>query len=53
MREAVERARFGGEVPPMEELETLARKVERRLEEMRPDPDAAARREVRLRDGDS
>lgn len=54
MREAVERARYGGEVPPMEELDQLQRKVERRLEELRPDPEEAARREVRLRDdGDS
>ena len=53
MREAVERARFGGQVPPAEELESLRRRVERRLEELRPDPDAAVRRKVRLKDGAS
>ncbi len=49
MREAVERARYGGEVPPAEDLETLQRKVERRLDALRPDPEAAERRQVRLR----
>jgi len=50
LRDAVERARYGGEVPPTEDLEKLQRRVERRLEELRPDALAAERQAVRLRD---
>ncbi len=50
LRDAVERARYGSEVPPAEDLENLQRIVERRLEELRPDVTAAERQAVRLRD---
>ncbi len=49
MRQAMERARYSGEVPPAEELDNLQRKVERRLDNLRPDPKAAERRTVQLR----
>ncbi len=49
LRDAVERARFGGEVPPAEELDALQRSVERRLEELKPDPGKAERRALKLK----
>lgn len=53
MRDAVERARFGGEVPPAEELEQLARKIERRLEDLRPDTKKDDRKSLKLKDTES
>ena len=51
--EAVERARYGGEVPPAEELEALQRHIERRLQALRPDPGSDAREGLKLKDSES
>ncbi|MEM7353658.1 MAG: TlpA disulfide reductase family protein [Acidobacteriota bacterium] len=48
--QAVERARYGGEVPPAEELEALQRGIERRLQALRPDPEGDARQGLKLKD---
>jgi peroxiredoxin len=45
-----ESLRYGGQVPPASELDRLQREVGRRLETLKPDPDAAARRAIRLQD---
>lgn len=50
-QDALDRARYGGEVPPAEELEQLRRKVERRLDALRPDPGKNEREGLRLKDG--
>ncbi len=52
MREAVERARYGSEVPPAEELDRLQRSVERGLEELRPDDRRDEREKLMLRDSE-
>ncbi len=52
MKEAVERARYGGEVPPAEELDRLQRTVERGLEELRPDRRRDEYEGLKLRDND-
>ncbi len=52
MKEAVERARYGGEVPPAEELDRLQRSVERGLSELRPDSRKDEREGLKLRDSD-
>jgi len=46
-----ESLRYGGQVPPVTELDRLEREVGRRLEAMRPNPDAAAREALLLQDG--
>ena len=48
--EAVERARYGGEVPPAEELDKLQRTVERRLEALRPNSAKQHRENLKLKD---
>ena len=49
-QDAVDQARYGGQVPPAEELEKLARSVERRLADLRPDPEKHARESLKLKD---
>ncbi len=44
--EVIEGVRYGGQVPPREELERM---VDRRIEEIRPDPQAAALKELHLK----
>ena len=53
MAEAVERARYGGEVPEASQLDQLQRSVERRLETLRPDTSRDDRAGLKLQDGDS
>ncbi len=53
LAEAVERARFGGEVPETSELDQLQRSIERRLETLRPDTAKHDREGLKLKDGDS
>ncbi len=48
--EAVERARYAGEVPPADELDQLQRHLERQIDALRPDPAKAERQSVRLRE---
>ncbi len=48
LAEAVEGARYGGQVPPSEELERLQRRIERKLEDLRPDPNRKEREAIRL-----
>ncbi|MGB6639415.1 MAG: hypothetical protein WBG67_01455, partial [Thermoanaerobaculia bacterium] len=48
-RQAAERVRYGGQLPPADELDRLQRRVERRLNELRPDPQVAALDAVKLR----
>lgn len=50
LRQAVERARYGGAAPPAAELDRLQRRVERRLAELRPDPDRNERESVKLKE---
>jgi len=50
MAELEESLRYGGQVPPASELDRLQREVGRQLEALRPSPDAAARRALRLQD---
>ncbi|MCP3962943.1 MAG: TlpA family protein disulfide reductase [bacterium] len=50
LQEAVERARYGGEVPPAEELDKLQRDVARRLDELRPDTESQDRASIKLKD---
>ncbi len=50
LAEAVERARYGGEVPPAAELDRLQRSVERRLEDLRPDSARHDRKGLKLKD---
>ncbi len=50
LQHAVEQARFGGVVPPAEELETLRRSLERRLEALRPGKGASEREGLKLKD---
>jgi peroxiredoxin len=45
-----DRARYGGQLPPVEELDRLQRHLERRLEELRPDPEQAVRSSLRLKE---
>lgn len=46
----IEAVRYGGEIPPASELDRMERAVERRLDALRPDPAAAARDAVRLKE---
>jgi hypothetical protein len=48
-QQTAERVRYGGQVPPAEELDRLQRRVERRLNELRPDAQVAALDAVKLR----
>jgi hypothetical protein len=48
-QQTAERVRYGGQVPPADELDRLQRRVERRLNELRPDPQVAALEAVKLR----
>jgi hypothetical protein len=48
-QQTAERVRYGGQVPPADELDRLQRRVERRLNELRPDPRVAALEAVKLR----
>ncbi len=50
LAEAVERARYGGEVPAAAELDRLQRSVERRLEALKPDAAEDDRRGLKLKD---
>ncbi len=50
LTEAVERARYGGEVPPASDLDTLQRTIERRLEELRPNTAKHDREGLKLKD---
>ncbi len=50
LAEAVERARYGGEVPPAADLDQLQRSVERRLEALRPDAAKQDREGVKLKE---
>ncbi len=50
LAQAVERARYGGEVPPAAELDKLQRIVERRLESLRPDTVKHDREGLKLKD---
>ncbi len=52
LTEAVERARYGGQVPPADQLDRLQRSLERGLEELRPDTRRDEREELQLRDSD-
>jgi peroxiredoxin len=47
-RQMVEEARYGGRVPPAEELDRFQRRVELHLEKLRPDPDGELRASLRL-----
>jgi hypothetical protein len=47
-RQMVEEARYGGRVPAAEELDRFQRRVELRLEKLRPDPDGELRASLRL-----
>jgi hypothetical protein len=44
----VEEARYGGRVPPAEVLDRFQRRVELRLEKLRPEPDGELRASLRL-----
>jgi hypothetical protein len=50
MEEVVERARYGGQAPPAEELDRIQRRLERRLDILRPDPEKKQREAIRLAD---
>ncbi|MCH9652054.1 MAG: TlpA family protein disulfide reductase [Deltaproteobacteria bacterium] len=50
LQQMVEQARYGGRVPPNEEMTRLERRIERRLAELRPDPRKTERQALRLRD---
>jgi peroxiredoxin len=50
LAQAVERARYGGEVPPAQELDRLQRSVERRLEALRPNAAKHDRQGLKLKD---
>lgn len=45
----VERARYGGEAPASGEIDLWQRRIERQIAELRPDSEAAARDNLRLR----
>lgn len=47
---AVDRARYGGVAPPAADLDRIQRRVERRLAELRPDPDQKERESVKLKE---
>ena len=47
---AVERARYGGEVPPADELDRLQRSVDRRIEALKPAAAEHDRRGLKLKD---
>ena len=49
----IEGARYGGYVPAREELDTIERRVARRVREMEEDPRQAAREALRLRNQES
>jgi len=48
-----ESLRYGGQVPPADELDRMQRMVERRLDALRPDPDATAREALQLQESRS
>jgi hypothetical protein len=48
VEEMVELARYGGKAPPPEELDRIQRRVERRLDALRPDPEQKQREAIRL-----
>jgi peroxiredoxin len=50
LEEVVERARYGGQAPPADELDLIQRRLERRLDALRPDPDKKQREAIRLAD---
>ena len=45
--------RFGGRTPPIPELEQMQRRVERRIEELQPDPEAEVRSRLQIEQGTS
>jgi peroxiredoxin len=47
---ALERARYGGQAPPRAELDGWERRIERALQEARPDPGKARRRSLAFRE---
>ncbi len=49
----LEAARYGGEVPSAEEMDRLQRRIERRLEGLRPDPERTVREGLRFREATS
>ncbi|MDY7095733.1 MAG: redoxin domain-containing protein [Acidobacteriota bacterium] len=53
LQSIVEQARYGGQAPPAPELDGMQRRVERRLAELRPDPEQAQRKALRLRRSDA
>ena len=53
LSDAVERARYGGEVPPKDELDRLQRAVERRIEALRPDAAGQDRENLKLKSVDA
>jgi hypothetical protein len=44
----IESLRFGGQVPPSSDLDRIQRSVERRIENLRPDPDQVVRSRLRM-----
>jgi peroxiredoxin len=52
LEELVEGARYGGRVPPADELDRLQRRVERRLAVLRPDPEQNERQAILLAEED-
>ncbi len=50
LQRIIEQARYGGQEPPAEELNQMLRRVERRLADLKPDPEKAGRQALRLRD---
>jgi hypothetical protein len=49
LQSVIEQARYGGQAPPAPELDGMQRRVERRLAELRPDPEQEQRKALRLR----
>lgn len=49
LADGVERARYGGQAPPEAELDRWQRRLGRRLQELAVEPEAAARRALKLR----
>lgn len=48
LQELIEGLRFGGQVPPSSELERAHRRLERQIEDLRPDPDLVVRSRLRM-----
>lgn len=50
LHEMLEGARYGGRMPPAPELDRMERRVERRIAELRPDPEREERAALKLRE---